>query len=413
MAHRHPSPTTVPTTLKGEPTEDASRRGVVCVYVPHGTVPDIRGFSPALVAENQSFHLQAWTPVIACPSEHNEPGTRQANNIRTFYYGRRGIEERWRKVFGGHWTPLLTNLVTLCKSQTFDILHAHQLEFPVSSFRRRHISPLPIVAHAHVPNHAFSAHRGVADHYVAVSEHVRSAMVDQGYPADLVSVVRNGVDTLLFRPLENTQKSAARHELNLPPTGSVLAFFGRKQTEKGFDVFLRVAEALLSEDPELLVLSIGPDAAAMTDPDYGKHLALRRKLALTGRFNDWPPLPQAALGKALGVVDVTLLPSKVEPQGMAMIESLASGCVTISTSVGGIRESISDGLTGFLLDDPTDLNAALARTKFALANLSRLAPLRQKARESACSRFDWAHSTRRLEDVYAHVLAKTKGASPN
>lgn len=412
VAHRNPLRTAVPTTLKGEPKEDASRRGVVCVYVPHGTVPDVRGFSPALVAENQSFHLQNWTPVIACPSEHNKPGIRQTNGILTYYYRRRRFEERWRKICGGHWTPLLTNLSILCKSKTFDILHVHQLEFPVSSFRRRHTRPLPIVAHAHVPNHAFSKHRGVADHYVAVSEHVRSAMVDQGYPVDRVSVVRNGVDTLLFQPVKEAQKCEARHELGLPLTGSVLAFFGRKQTEKGFDVFLKVAEALLLEDPELLVLSIGPEAAAMTDPDYGQHLALRKKLALGGRFYDWPPLPQAALGKALGVVDVTLLPSKVEPQGMAMIESLASGCVTISTNVGGIRESISDGLTGFLLDEPTDVRVALARTRFALGNLPRLAPLREKARESACSRFDWAHSTRHLEDIYARVLAETRGMPP-
>ena len=412
MADRHPLPATAPTALKGEPTESASRQGVICVCVPHGTVPDARGFSPALVALNQSSHLQNWAPIIVCPSEHHAPGIRQTNGIPTFYYRRRRFEERWRKIIGGQRTPLLTNLVTLCRSKTFDLLHVHQLEFPISVFRQRYTRPLPIVAHAHVPNHAFSKDRGTADHYVAVSEHVRSAMVAQGYPDERVSVVRNGVDTCLFQPLGETQRSETRHELGLPPIGSVLAFFGRKQTEKGFDVFLKVAEALLSEDPDLLVLSVGPEAAAMTDADYRELLTLRKKLALTGRFYDWPPLPQAALGKALGVVDVTLLPSKVEPQGMAMLESLASGCVTISTNVGGIRESISDGFTGFLLDEPEDVRAALTCVKFALANLPRLVPLRAKARESACSRFDWAYSARLLEGIYAHVLAKKRGAPP-
>lgn len=399
-------------TLRGGPIEGARGQGALCVCVPHGTVPDARGFSPALVAWNQSCHLQNWTPVIVCPSEHHAPGRRQTNEIVTFYYGRRRFEERWRKIAGRQWTPLLTDLVRLCGSQAFDLLHVHQLEFPITLFRRRHTRPLPIVVHAHVPNHVFRKDRGTADHYIAVSDHVRSAMVAQGYPPARVSVVRNGVDTRLFRPLGVAHKSEARGELGLPPTGPVLAFFGRKQTEKGFDVFLKVAESLLSEDPELLVLSIGPEAAAMTDADYLEHLTLRKRLALTGRFFDWPPMPQAALGKALGVVDVTLLPSKVEPQGMAMLESLASGCVTISTSVGGIRESISDGVTGFLLNEPTDVQAALVCTKFALANLPRLVSLREKAREAACGRFGWAHSSRLLEDIYARVLAEKGDPQP-
>lgn len=304
----------------------------------------------------------------------------------------------------------MSDLVTLCRNKTPDILHAHQLEFPVSLFRRRHKRCLPIVAHAHVPNQCFNERRGIADHYIAVSEHVRSIMISQGYPGERVSVVRNGVDTGLFQPLEGARKSEVRAGLGLPQRGSILAFFGRKQTEKGFDVFLGVARTLLFEDPHLVVLSIGPETAAMTDSDYQAHLALRKDLALTGRFYDWPPLPQAALGQVLGIVDVTLLPSKEEPQGMAMIESLAAGCVTISTSVGGIRESISDGVTGFLLDNPSDMGEALVRTRYALANVDRLVSLREEARKSACAFFDWAHSAHHLEAIYARILGSSLGS---
>lgn len=382
----------------------------ICAYVPHGTVPDIRGFSPALVAWNQSLRLQRFSAFIACPAEAHPAGMHHIRGVPVFRYARRRLEERWHKIAGGSWTPLLSDLVTLCRNKTPDILHAHQLEFPVSLFRRRHKRYLPIIAHAHVPNQRFNERRGIADHYIAVSEHVRSIMISQGYPGERVSVVRNGVDTGLFQPLGEARKSEVRTRLGLPQQGSILAFFGRKQTEKGFDVFLGVARTLLLEDPRLVVLSIGPETAAMTDPDYQAHLALRKDLTLTGRFYDWPPLPQAALGQVLGIVDVTLLPSKEEPQGMAMIESLAAGCVTISTSVGGIRESISDGVTGFLLDNPSNMGEALARTRDSLANLDHLVSLREEARKSACALFDWTHSARHLEAIYARVLGSSLGS---
>ena len=95
---------------------------------------------------------------------------------------------------------------------------------------------------------------------------------------------------------------------------------------------------------------------------------------------------------------------------MAMIESLAAGCVTISTSVGGIRESISDGVTGFLLDNPSDMGEALARTRDSLANLDHLVSLREEARKSACALFDWTYSARHLEAIYARVLGSSLGS---
>jgi glycosyltransferase involved in cell wall biosynthesis len=99
------------------------------------------------------------------------------------------------------------------------------------------------------------------------------------------------------------------------------------------------------------------------------------------------------------------MPSLAEPQGMAMIESLAAGCITISSRVGGIGETIEDGVTGFLVDDPRDVDLLYARTAYVLDNLEALAPLRRAARSYAVQNLDWSISARRLEVLYQHLLA--------
>jgi glycosyltransferase involved in cell wall biosynthesis len=97
--------------------------------------------------------------------------------------------------------------------------------------------------------------------------------------------------------------------------------------------------------------------------------------------------------------------SLAETQGMAMIESVAAGCVTISSRVGGISETIDDGVTGFLVDDPHDGDLLYARTAFVLDNLEALAPLRMAARSYAVQNLDWSISAQRLEALYEQILA--------
>ncbi|MEO1766420.1 glycosyltransferase [Thiobacter sp. AK1] len=98
------------------------------------------------------------------------------------------------------------------------------------------------------------------------------------------------------------------------------------------------------------------------------------------------------------------MPSRIETQGMVMIEEMAAGLVVISSDRGGIRESIRHGQTGVLLEDPTDLDAATAAIEAVLNNLSGWTPVRIAARREVEARFSWETIVPRLESIYAEIL---------
>ncbi|WP_297375581.1 glycosyltransferase family 4 protein, partial [Acidiferrobacter sp.] len=130
-----------------------------------------------------------------------------------------------------------------------------------------------------------------------------------------------------------------------------------------------------------------------------------RRLAGSGNFRSMPAMPQADLADLYRAIDVTVLPSLAEPQGMVMIESMAAGCVTITTRVGGIPETITDGVTGLLVDDPLDTDALYEKTAYVLEHLAEFASLRSAARAYAVANLDWSVSAARLEALYQSILA--------
>ena len=94
-----------------------------------------------------------------------------------------------------------------------------------------------------------------------------------------------------------------------------------------------------------------------------------------------------------------------EPQGMTMLESMASGCITVSSRVGGIPESISHGESGFLLENPHDADEVLHLVEHVLDNIRNLDALRAAARKQIIENFSWDKLAMRMESIYFDLAA--------
>lgn len=383
------------------------------IYVPHGRVPDRRGFAPAIVAEQLARRQTRFTPTMISAGE---PGDRRFEQIDELACHRLKLSPAYVRVFQkmtriDPW-PVHARLARLLRQAPPDILHVHQLEFPVGDFLRRYGAPLPIVVHAHVTTQQPGA--VAADAYLAVSDYVRRRLAAKGFPDEALHVVRNGVDCDAFSPASASRKAELRALAGIPQDAPVLLFFGRKQEVKGFDSFLEIAARLMPQLPELRVFAIGPEPHDSRDEaSYARRCALQRELEQGARFFDLPSLAHAQLADYLRLADVALLPSRAEPQGMAMLEAMAAGCATISTRVGGIPESIDDGISGVLLDNPLDLDAAVVAVQSLLRDGTRSAALAEQARRVVTRRFDWAVSAAACEAVYENVLAKRLAGAPH
>lgn len=374
----------------------------VAVYVPHGAVPDRRGFAPAIVAWNFARRLRFASPVVISAAEDCSALREDIAGIPVFRLRQGKLYTRlFTKLTRLDPWPLDRRACALANKIAPDIFHAHQLEFPVARFRAGLRKRLPIIVHAHVTNRNFDPANGVADRYVAVSGYVRTMLVERGYPEAAVEVVPNGADTALFAPAAEEEKCRLRAILNIPADARVLAFVGRKQEIKGFLVFLQVAEQLLARFDDLHVIVVGGEPRdARSEASYSQRQAARRRLSEHPRYLELPPLPHTGLADIFRIADVCLLPSRTETQGMVMLEAMSSGCVTVSSRVGGIPESITHGKTGFLTERRDDAEEALHLSQQALENFSFLENLRAAARADMVERFDWASVSARLEQLY-------------
>jgi starch synthase len=101
--------------------------------------------------------------------------------------------------------------------------------------------------------------------------------------------------------------------------------------------------------------------------------------------------------------DMFLMPSQYEPCGLTQMRAQRYGALPLARRVGGLADTIEDGVTGFLFDDYTS-DDFLSATVRAI-NLYRDPEAWQTMQRAAMARdFGWESAERRYLDVYRFAL---------
>ena len=194
-------------------------------------------------------------------------------------------------------------------------------------------------------------------------------------------VIPNGVDTTLFRP-DPERRVRMREALGLGGEFAWLAV-GRLMWKKDYPAMLR---ALAQQQAgTLIICGAGPLEIELR--------ALARELQVDARFLG----PREDVAELMNACDGLLLSSRVEGLPMVLLEAAASGLPCVATDVGGVREAVEDGHTGYVVQ-PAELAAAMTR----LASLGALERRRmsQAARDLALARFDMHLVAAQWESLY-------------
>ena len=101
-----------------------------------------------------------------------------------------------------------------------------------------------------------------------------------------------------------------------------------------------------------------------------------------------------------------ICPSVYEPFGIINLEAMACKAPVIASRVGGIKEVVVDGETGFLVtpDDPREL---AERIKFALNNPELTAKFKENGRERVERYFSWGSIAKRTVDLYQQLTKES------
>ena len=113
-----------------------------------------------------------------------------------------------------------------------------------------------------------------------------------------------------------------------------------------------------------------------------------------------------AHGLASPVLDVFVLPSRLEALGLAAIEAMLARRPVVGSDIGGLPEVVVEGETGLLVA-PEDPGARCATTiARLLADPARRAAMGERGRKVALSRFGVDRMVREYEAVYEELLAR-------
>jgi teichuronic acid biosynthesis glycosyltransferase TuaC len=218
---------------------------------------------------------------------------------------------------------------------------------------------------------------------IAVSSRLKQALLDLGMAASKLVVLRNGVDTEMFRP---TDRHAARVRFGFDSQPIALCV-GNLVQEKGFE--LAIDALVQMHDWQLLIVGDGPARAQLAEH------ALRAGVARRVRFH--PNMPQHELADAYSAADVLLLTSTREGWPNVVLESLACGTPVVAVDVGAVDEMITDPAIGRVIADRDAVRLA-----GAVNDLMRSRPDRDRTREHACQ-FDWPTISRGQWDIFTRV----------
>ena len=219
---------------------------------------------------------------------------------------------------------------------------------------------------------------------IAVSAALKDALIALGAPPDKITVLRNGVDTALFRPPED--RGAMRRDLGL--TRKTLISVGLLVDRKGHR---RTVEAMVKlPDFELLIAGEGPERDRLT--------ALIARLGLTDRVRLLGARPHADLPGLYGAADASVLASSREGWANVLLESMACGTPVVASNIPGNSEVVRTRDAGVITSDNTpDGIVAGVRTLFD--------PLPDRAATRAYAEpFSWDETTAGQLAVFRRVI---------
>jgi glycosyltransferase involved in cell wall biosynthesis len=209
-----------------------------------------------------------------------------------------------------------------------------------------------------------------------------------------VDVVPCGVDCTRFAPTGPVASRKLAHRV---------VSVGRLVPRKGFgDLVTALADVPDTE----LVIAGGPDGAALaTDEEATRLRALAARLGLADRVRLVGQVPTDRMPELLRSADVVACVPWYEPFGIVPLEAMACGVPVLAAEVGGLMDTVVDGVTGVLVPPrkPAGIAGAL---RALLADPARGAVLGAAGRDRVTARYEWRRIAEDTAAVYEHCVVE-------
>lgn len=235
------------------------------------------------------------------------------------------------------------------------------------------------------------------DSIIVPSDHVRERLVKNVHvsPRKFVTI-NHGIE--IPNAVYKNSGAGVRLELGIDLHTPLVGMVARIDPVKRFGDFLAAAQRIAREIPttHFLIVGDGNPHHRLALQRLAEQLGVEKRVHFLGFRDD-------AL-QIISDLDVLVLASDSESWGLVTLEAMARETPVVATDLGGTREQVVNGETGYLVP-PRDITAIAEAVLALLRNLSQARVLAKQARRVAECRFGARRMAEETEALYLRLLA--------
>lgn len=310
-----------------------------------------------------------------------------------------------------------------CQRKAYDMIHANfwMSGLVAADVKRVLGTPFVITFHAlgrvrrqhqrqadEFPDERFSVEDRIiaeADHLIAEAPQDEEDLI-RLYNADpaKITIVPCGFDPTELWPIS---KPIARISLGLRPDERVILHVGRMVPRKGIDTVIRGFAGLVHRHQSAARLLIVGGESDDPDPRITPEIGRLRQIAVEEGVDEHITFVgrrgRDQLKYYYSAADIFVTTPWYEPFGITPLEAMACGTPVIGSNVGGIKFTVRDSETGYLIP-PKDPDALSDKLAHLYAHPKLLGVLGRQAVQRVNDLFTWNQIAKGLAALYEQVL---------
>lgn len=296
----------------------------------------------------------------------------------------------------------ITRLRKLLISNQIDLVHAHDFYSSLLAIASGRLAGVQVIAcQRHLklsdrPVHHLGTsviHR-FADRLLVNSDAIRARILNQRIaPPRKITVIRNGVSGSGTPKVEARRE--IRRELAIDDSAMLVGMVARLDPIKGHRFFIEAAARVSQSNPDTHFVLIGDGPLRSEITEAIEKARLTDRIHMLGDRSD--------VAQLISGLDLLVLSSLHEGLPNAVMEAMAAGVAVVATAVGGTRELITDGETGFLAP-PADSEELARQIDFALLNSDIRTRMTAAARRRIETEYGMQGMVDSVERLYEELL---------
>jgi glycosyltransferase involved in cell wall biosynthesis len=295
-----------------------------------------------------------------------------------------------------------------------DVVHAHFWMSGLAALTATAGARLPVVVTFHALGAVKRRHQGardtspesrlglertlgqLADRVIAQCSEEVDELAKIGVSRTHVAVVPSGVNTDRFSPAGPAA----------PRTDGLrrILTVGRLVERKGYEDLVRALRRV--PHAEVVIAGGPPPDELDADPEARRLRAIAEQIGVADRLRILGSVPSAQMPAWYRSADVVCCPPWYEPFGLTPLEAMSCGVPVVTYAVGGLAESVIDGVTGVHVA-PRDVRGLAVALRGLLTDDVRRMSYASAAVDRVRSRYTWERAALDTERVYAAVTGRT------